>query len=151
MESRGEFSPVQIMNDGELNYPCSLIIEICLSKIPFLKSQINTGPLLTRGLLPRSSWSGYCPYQPPATAGGSDYALSHGRVTAPINHPLPQVVLTAASLTVGLLPRYLHLLYPQSRQKSHPLACSSCPLHSGQMPIMEDMIAPVMPAAPTEC
>src|SRR6266850_8574576 len=38
---------------------------------------------------------------------------------------------------------YLHLLYPQSRQKSHPLACSNCPWHSGQMPIMFDMIAPV--------
>ncbi|HEV8204653.1 MAG TPA: hypothetical protein VGP98_10470, partial [Pyrinomonadaceae bacterium] len=39
--------------------------------------------------------------------------------------------------------RYLHLLYPQSRQKSQPLACSSWPWHSGQMPIMLDMMAPV--------
>src|SRR5205807_7396942 len=37
--------------------------------------------------------------------------------------------------------RYLHLLYPQSRQKSHPLACSSCPRHSGHVAIIEDMIA----------
>src|SRR5207244_1420627 len=39
--------------------------------------------------------------------------------------------------------RHLHLEKPQSRQKSQPLACSSWPLHSGQMPIMVDMIAPV--------
>src|SRR5438874_7434039 len=54
------------------------------------------------------------------------------------------------SFTVGLLPQtcrqdvcapsYLHLLYPQSRQKSHPLACSSWPRHSGQVAIIEDMI-----------
>src|ERR1700694_1672415 len=37
---------------------------------------------------------------------------------------------------------YLHLLYPQSRQKSQPLACSSWPRHSGQTPIIVDMIAP---------
>src|SRR5438874_1455147 len=55
------------------------------------------------------------------------------------------------SFTVGLLPQkcrqdvcapsYLHLLYPQSRQKSYPLACSSWPRHSGQTPIIVDMIA----------
>jgi len=68
-----------------------------------------------------------------------------------------------ASLTVGLVARsrcalsadgtsalpaargacYLHLLNPQSRQKSHPLACSNCPEHSGHLPIIVDMIAPV--------
>src|SRR6267143_3805654 len=33
---------------------------------------------------------------------------------------------------------------------SQPLACSSWPLHSGQMPIMLDMMAPVTLAAPIE-
>jgi hypothetical protein len=32
-ESRGEFSPVQVTNDVGTNYPCSLIIEIFLSRI----------------------------------------------------------------------------------------------------------------------
>src|SRR5207237_7413257 len=36
---------------------------------------------------------------------------------------------------------HLHLLYPESRQKSHPLACSSWPRHSGNVAIIEDMIA----------
>src|SRR5437867_13252778 len=57
------------------------------------------------------------------------------------------------SFTVGLLPQtcrqhvcapsYLHLLYPQSLQKSHPLACSSWPRHSGQTLIIVDMRKPV--------
>src|SRR6185503_359616 len=48
---------------------------------------------------------------------------------------------------------YLHLLYPQSRQKSQPLACSNWPWHSGQTPIMFDMIAPVIfvAAVPVSC
>src|SRR6476619_400102 len=45
-------------------------------------------------------------------------------------------------LWLKLFQAYLHLLYPQSRQKSQPLACSSWPWHSGQTPIMFDMIAP---------
>src|SRR5258706_1775268 len=43
----------------------------------------------------------------------------------------------------GRLTPHLHLLNPQSRQKSHPLACSSCPEHSGHLPIIVDMMAPV--------
>src|SRR5438552_13249979 len=64
-------------------------------------------------------------------------------VCAPGNaRPLPQAVLTTPSLTVGLLPHYLHLLYPQSRQKSQPLACSSWPWHSGQVLIIVDIRTP---------
>src|SRR5712664_2965246 len=143
MESRGESRLVQTTNVGANNLlALNLFIEV-LSQYPT------------------------CMFDPPAYAGGTDlialvsalttpsltvrllprsrYALSagEGARTPKINRPLPQAVLTEPSLTVGLLPRYLHLLYPQSLQKSQPLACSSWPEHSGHLPIIVDMIAPV--------
>src|SRR5690242_17361279 len=82
MESRGEFSPCsKMLNDGELNYPGSLISKLFLSS-PLLIIDLSCSPASAGGSDTPPLRSGYCPVTYTCYTHNPDKNRSHSRAQA---------------------------------------------------------------------